>query len=51
MFTDDIEKINSKDLTDIFFRAVNKLRQNLELTDIEKDVLRYVNINDIDVRG
>lgn len=46
-----IETLNTKDLTDLFFRAVNKLRQNLKLTELEKQVLRYVNIKDIDIRG
>lgn len=46
----EIETLNSKDLTDLFFRAVNKLRQNLKLSELEQQVLSYVNIRDIDIR-
>jgi len=47
----EVETLSSKDLSDLFFRAINKQRQKLKLTDLEKEVLTYVNIKDIDNRG
>jgi len=44
----EVESLSGKDLSDLFFRAINKQRQKLPLTDLEKQVLIYVNINKIE---